>query len=439
MNCKMTLTDEMQKAFDLIENTNECLYITGKAGTGKTTFLKYIVEHTRKSYAIAASTGIAAINAGGVTLHSLFGIPLGIMDPSEPMKGMIRPEKIELFERLEMIIIDEISMVRPDVLDYIDSKLRLYRMKDEPFGGIQIVMMGDLYQLPPVVKQSEKAALLSMYRGVYFFYAHVFRDPGFRIVELTHVFRQSDSRFVEILNNIRNYHVYNKDLVELDKMRDRRASKEYDNQHVHICALRKDVQAINAEMLGDATHTFNAIYTGEFNKSASPCDDVLKIRVGARVMMLMNDPSHLFYNGSLGEVMAIGTNSITVRLDNGNTVALEPHTWEAKEYVMEEGKIKAVDKGTCQQFPLTLAWAITIHKSQGLTFDKVTIHAKYLFCPGQLYVALSRCTSMEGIITESYIGPRSVIPDRELQAFDRACKKAGNVFNKNTYRLMNIK
>lgn len=435
----MTLTNEMNEAFRLIENTTQCLYITGKAGTGKTTLLKYIVENTHKCVMVAASTGIAAINAGGTTLHSLFNIPLSVQDPNATLRGRMLPDKIRMFQKLDTLIIDEISMVRPDTIDFIDRRLRLYRMSDEPFGGVQVVMFGDLYQLPPVVKKDEKDVLLMFYRGVYFFYAHVFLESGFKVIELNQVFRQSDSRFVEILNHIRSYRMTGRDIEDLDEIRDKRESHNYDNGHIHICTYKKDVQRINSEMLGTPTHTFNASFTDDFPDTSAPCDTTLYLRTGARVMMLTNDPEHNYCNGSTGEIDYIGNGIINVVLDNGKEIAVTPFTWTIKEYKMEDDKIVTVDKGSCTQYPLTLAWAITIHKSQGLTFDKVSIHTNGIFAPGQLYVALSRCRTMEGIVSESFIGNKQIIPDWELIAFDRAIKANDYIFNRSTYRSMNLK
>lgn len=435
----MELTSEMTKAFQLIEGTTQCLYITGKAGTGKTTFLKYIVEHTSKRLIVTASTGIAAINAGGVTLHSLFKIPLDIQNPNTTLRSRINPDSTKLFESLELLIIDEISMVRPDTIDFVDRVLRLYRMNDEPFGGVQVVMFGDLYQLPPVVRNDEKNVLLTLYRGVYFFYAHIFKDCGFQLIELTKVFRQSDERFVEILNNIRNYKLTNRDINDLDKLRDRRESRNYDNNYIHICSFRKDVQKINAEMLGTPTHVYEAKIDKDFPEGSAPCDKQLQLRVGARVMMLVNDSHKLYCNGSMGTVTALTESTVSVKLDTGIDIAVQPFKWSAHEYKVKDDKIEKLDKGCCQQFPVTLAWAITIHKSQGLTFDKIVLHTRKIFAPGQLYVALSRCTSMQGIISESYIDKRFIIPDNELIAFEKAVKANGNIFNRDTYRLMRIR
>lgn len=435
----MTLTNEMTQAFQLIEETKENLYITGKAGTGKTTLLKYIVSNTSKRVVVAASTGIAAINAGGATLHSLFNIPLGVQSPNDKMGGRFYPDKVALYQRIDTLIIDEISMVRPDTIDYIDRKLRLYRMRDEPFGGIQVVMFGDLYQLPPVLKKDEKDILLMFYRGVYFFYAHVFLKYGFRVIELNTVFRQSDSRFVEILNHIRNYKMTARDIEDLDVLRDRRESRNFDNDHIHICAFKKDVQKINSELLGQPTFQSGAVYAGDFPLNSTPCDGVLSLRVGARVMTTVNDPNHLYCNGSLGVVTSLAPGAIGVHLDTGNNITVALYEWKAKEYKLIGDKIETIDKGSCTQYPLTLAWAITIHKSQGLTFDKVSIHANNIFAPGQLYVALSRCRSMEGIITESFINNKHIIPDKELIAFEKAYQAHKNIFNRDTYRSMKIK
>lgn len=431
----MTITDEMKKAIELIETTNESVYITGKAGTGKTTFLKWLVSNCKKKFVVTASTGIAAINAGGVTLHSFLNIPFGVHNPNSAVT-QFNHAKIELMNTIDALIIDEISMVRPDTIDYIDQKLRMYRNSDEPFGGVQIIMFGDLYQLPPVVTNNEKDILLQFYRGVYFFYAYVFRKHGFHIVELNHIFRQTNPRFIEILNNIRSYKLTQEDIEDLEVLRDRKLSEEYDNQYIHICSYRKDVQRINEELLGTPTHTYYATIEKDFNLSSAPCDRKLSLRVGARVMMLINDKAHVYCNGSLGVVVGLDDKVVKVQLDNGCTVAVERCEWSAQEYKMKNGKIVSEIKGTCKQFPLTLAWAITIHKSQGLTFDHVVVHTKGVFCPGQVYVALSRCTSLEGIISDVFIDHRHIFPDDELLAFEKAYNATHNFFNRETYKLM---
>lgn len=432
----MVLTDEMSRAFQIIEETTDNLFITGKAGTGKTTFLKYIVEHTHKNIIVAASTGIAAINAGGATLHSLFGIPFEPQGPNMPIRGRLYPDKQKLFSMLDTLIIDEASMVRPDVLDYVDRKLRLYRLNDLPFGGIQIILFGDLFQLPPVIKKNDAEILQEWYRGSYFFHSHALREDGFHIIELTQVFRQKDERFINMLNRIREYQLLPMDIEDLSELRDNRQSKDFTTHAIHICSLRRDADKINDQMIGEATHIFPAVFKDAFNQKNAPCDVNLKLREGARVMTLINDSKQGFYNGSMGTVTTITQAKIGVMLDDGHEVSIEPFTWVDREYQVNGNEIKTIEKGSCTQFPLTLGWAITIHKSQGLTFDNIVVHCPYVFAPGMLYVALSRCTSMEGIVTDFFISRKAIKIDNELLAFNKACQNNNNKFNLDVYRAL---
>jgi RecA/RadA recombinase len=436
MNYNMILTDEMKRAIELIENTGEILYITGKAGSGKTTFLKHIVQNIQKKFVVTASTGVAAVNAGGVTLHSLLGVPLGVNNPNEEIKADFHEARHALLNAIDILIIDEISMVRPDTIDYIDQKLRICRESDLPFGGVQLVMFGDLYQLPPVVTDNEKDVLLQFYDGIYFFYAHVLKNCGFQVIEFNQIFRQSDPRFIEILNNIRSYRVTDEDIEDLEALRDKKNIDDFNSQYIHVCSYRKDVQRINGDLLGEPTHTFYAEIKDDFNIKAAPCDNKLKLRVGARVMIIVNDCNHLYYNGSLGVVEKIGNESITVKLDSGYSVTVKRYEWTAYDYRIQDGKIQSVVKGTCRQFPVILAWAITVHKSQGLTFSNVAIHAKSFFCSGQLYVALSRCTSLEGIVSDVFINKKHILPDYELLSFESAYKANDFIFNRDAYRIM---
>lgn len=430
----MELTDEMSRAFQIIEETTDSLFITGKAGTGKTTFLKYIVENTHKNIIVAASTGIAAINAGGVTLHSLFGIPFELQGPNTPIKGKLYQDKFALFGKLDTLIIDEASMVRPDVLDYIDRKLRLYRMNELPFGGVQIVLFGDLFQLPPVIKKNEEIILHQWYRGNYFFHSYALREVGFQVIELTKVFRQRDERFVNMLNRIREYQLLPMDIADLSELRDNRESKDFTTHAIHICSLRRDADKINNQMIGEVSHTFPAEFKDAFNPKNAPCDLNLNLRVGARVMTLVNDNQQGFYNGSMGTVSWISATKIWVMLDDGHEVIVEPYVWTDRDYKVNGNNIETIEKGSCRQFPLTLGWAITIHKSQGLTFDNIVIHCPYAFAPGMLYVALSRCTSMDGIVTDFFINSKAIIKDKELIAFNTICRNNGNKFNLDVYR-----
>lgn len=432
----MTITGEMQRAIELIETTSQPIYITGKAGTGKTTLLKYITQTINKKFVITASTGVAAVNAGGVTLHSLMGVPFGVIDPNELPKASMKKERQDLIRAIDTLIIDEISMITPDILDYIDYKLRKFRGSKLPFGGVQVVMFGDLFQLAPVVPKKERDLLLEFYDGIYFFYARVFMDAGFHIIELTHVFRQADERFVNILNHIREYQLTAEDMTELSAIRNKQASEDMSNDYIHICSLKRDVQKINQEKLGEATHIYEASIDGEFNKNAAPCDSTLQLRIGAKVMILVNDSEQHYCNGTTGEVCALDTNRVDVRLQDGEVVSFGPNTWECYDYFIEDGKIKKEKKGACSQIPLILAWAITVHKSQGLTFGKVALHTRAIFSPGQIYVALSRCTSLEGIVSDTFISQRHIIPDKQLMAFERAIKQNGYFFDNNTLKLM---
>ena len=434
---KITITEDMEKAIQIIESTNQHIFITGKAGTGKTTFLRHIVSTLNKKFVITASTGIAAINAGGVTLHSLLSIPFGAISPEAPVKGGLPKAKIELLNEIDSLIIDEISMVRPDVVDFIDKRLRQVRGIDKPFGGVQIIMFGDLYQLPPVVKADEAKVLDTFYDNYYFFDARIFKEIGFNIIELNHIFRQSDERFIQILNNIRSYKLTEDDIEDLGALRSKYMSAKFDTNAIHICTHRRDVERINNSLLGEATHTFVATIQKDFNPTHAPCDQILKLRVGARVMTLTNNRNQGYYNGSLGTVTEILEDKISVLLDNGVEAVIERNTWESCEYSIKKGEVVKKIKGTCMQFPLILAWAITIHKSQGLTFDNVIIHTKGTFCPGQIYVALSRCTSMEGVISDSFINRKHILADKYLMKFENAYKQTNFYFSNETRNLMN--
>jgi hypothetical protein len=431
---EIVITEEMKAALDLIQNTNSTVYITGKAGTGKTTFLKHIVKNIQKQCVVTASTGVAAINAGGVTLHSLLNIPFGPIDPGRTVTSSVSRGKYDILTSMEVLIIDEISMVRPDVLDFINQRLQTCRGNSLPFGGVQVVMFGDLFQLPPVVKDSERKILLQFYEGVYFFHSKTLMESGFSVVELNHIFRQSDQRFIDLLNSIREYKVSDSDLEELEALRSKSISADFDSKYIHICTHKAEVRHINKTKLGEPTHTFYTGIEGDAKPESAPCDNKLMLRVGARVMTLVNDRHLRYCNGSLGNVTAITDQCVTVRLDNGLSVGVERYKWATYEYKMQNGTVTAEEKGSYTQFPVTLAWAITIHKSQGLTFEKVAIHIQGIFCPGQIYVALSRCRTMEGIVSDSFIDKRHIIPDRELIRFEQAYRNSEYRFDGEIYQ-----
>ena len=419
---------ELQRAWQIIENTGTHLFLTGKAGTGKTTFLRNLKKESPKRTVIVAPTGIAAINAGGVTIHSFFQLPFAPFIPdttfnTEQKHFRFSKEKINIIRSMDLLIIDEISMVRLDILDTIDRKLRWVYESDEPFGGVQVVMFGDLFQLPPVTKKQEREILSDFYDGFFFFNALVFKRTGFHIVELTKIFRQTEPEFINVLNNIRNYQVTSDELDLLSELKDRKISSSYDNEYIHICTHKADVEKINADKLGEQEiRNYDIVIKDKFPESSIPCDLHLKLRVGARVMSLVNDSLKGYYNGMLGIVTALEDNVITVRMDNGRTIKFERYTWSNTQYTLKDNEIVKEEIGSCTQFPLTLAWAITIHKSQGLTFDKIIIHVSHTFCPGQLYVALSRCRTLEGIVSDAFITKQMIIPEYALIDFERAYK-----------------
>lgn len=426
----MTLTNEMSAAMDLVQKTNVNVFITGKAGTGKTTFLKYLIKNCKKNCIIAAPTGLAAINAGGITLHSLFGMPFKPISPTERLTNRFSQWKMELLLKTNILIIDEVSMVRPDIIDTIDRKLRWARKSEEPFGGVQVIMFGDLFQLPPVVKREEEEILRHFYDDCFFFNAQVWRQKGFAVIELNQVFRQTDPTFVDILNNIRNYQVTDDELDILSELKDKTVSKSYTGEYIHICTHRKEVDKINSSLLGEETWCHKAILKDKFEESAVPCDMELKLRIGARVMALCNNPQQGYYNGMLGIVIELNDKYVTAKMDNGAVIKFEPYTWSNTQFALQDDKIVSTEIGSCTQYPLTLAWAITIHKSQGLTFDKVVLHVARTFCSGQLYVALSRCRTLKGIISDAYITKRMVIPEPSLIDFERAYKTDNNWYGR---------
>lgn len=427
----MILTDEMKQVMTLVKETKENVFVTGKAGSGKTTFLKYLIKNAGKNCIVAAPTGVAAINAGGVTLHSLFAIPFGPISPYDRLEYRFTESKTAMLNTLELLIIDEISMVRPDVLDTVDRKLRWVRERKEPFGGVQVIMFGDLFQLPPVIKKDENQILSNFYDDFFFFNALVFKHTGFHVVELTRIFRQTAPEFIHVLNRVRNYEVTAEELDILSELKDNKRCKGFDEGHIHICTHKKDVEKINMEKLGtDDVKIYDAIIQDKFPESSVPCDLHLKLRVGARIMALVNNPKEGYYNGMLGYVVNLDDNNVVVKMDNQRTIKIERHKWTNSQYVLKENEIVKEDIGSCTQFPLTLAWAITIHKSQGLTFDKIALHVSRTFCPGQLYVALSRCRSLEGIVSDAFITKKMVIPEYALIDFERAYKSEDNYYGR---------
>ncbi len=421
--------------FDLIEHTNRSVFLTGKAGTGKTTFLNEFVKKTRKKYIVVAPTGIAAINAGGVTIHSMFGLPLRTFLPTTDRIDTslanniadlmphfkYRKDKLKLLREVEVLIIDEVSMLRADVLDMMDFSLRFIRRNNQRFGGVQMLFIGDLYQLPPVVR--DEHILKMCYQSPFFFDSHAIKEIPLITIELTKVYRQSDEEFLAILNAIRDGDVANIDFDHLNERYDPTFNSG-DEPYVYLCSHNKMADDINQEKLGEIktdSRTYEAKLSGEFKENQFPNEQFLDLKIGAQVMFIRNDISgeKRYFNGKLGEISALDENEIKIILDGSETeITVKREVWEQKKYFLDTDKnIKEEVLGSFEQFPIKLAWAVTIHKSQGLTFDKVIIDAGKSFTAGQVYVALSRCRTLEGIVLKSKITPEVIFKDNRILKF----------------------
>ena len=396
-------------------HTNRPLFITGKAGTGKTTFLRKLREQTPKNMAVVAPTGVAAINAGGMTIHSFFQLPVRTLIPTpQSYKQLFAEQRLtqrkrNLIYHLEMLVIDEISMVRADVLDAIDQVLRRYKYrKDQPFGGVQLVMIGDLFQLSPVVTRGDdEEAMRKYYEGPYFFQAKVMQELQPIYVELDHVFRQQDQTFVQLLNEVRENQLTAQGRALLNARYNPRFQNTDEDFHITLTTHNRLADELNERELAklpDEPHVFTAEIKKDFPVNIYPTEETLYLKTGARVMFVHNDDQkpRRFYNGKIGVITEIDSDQIVVRCEDGD-IEVTRMVWENIRYKEDEktGKIDEEILGTFTQYPLRLAWAVTIHKSQGLTFDKVIIDAARAFAAGQVYVALSRCRTLEGIVLSS--------------------------------------
>jgi len=419
------LAHEHQLILDFLKSTNQSIFLTGKAGTGKTTLLRHIRETTRKNYAVVAPTAVAAINAGGVTLHSFFQIPFGPIIPKQPGEPIkYSSEKIKLLKCLELLIIDEISMVRADVLDFIDAALKNVKSSQLPFGGVQVLMIGDLYQLSPIAHDAWHI-LKAYYESPYFFDSLVIRSNSLTTFQLDKVYRQSDPTFLEILNGIRENNLSNDLLIELNKRNEVNPDEIQKEEYITLTTHNNLVTQINQEYLeklDGALHQFSAKITGDFPKDAYPVDEVLELRVGARVMFLKNDSSgkKLYYNGKSAVITGIGSDGIKVKFnDDHSELTVEREEWQNIKYNLNatDNKITEINTGSFSQYPFKLAWAITVHKSQGLTFDKAIVDVSSSFTHGQAYVALSRCKSLEGLILKAPITADNIITDARVIRF----------------------
>ncbi len=432
---KMEVNDAFYYLEEFILYTNKNIFLTGKAGTGKTTFLKNIIPKLNKNHVILAPTGVAAINAGGMTIHSFFQLPLVAFAPTNDYvdlnlannkKNIIRHfqhnyEKLKLIRELELIVIDEISMVRSDLMDLIDFSLRHVRKNYLPFGGVQILMIGDLYQLAPVVKEQEWFILKNHYKSQYFFDAQVWNESNFFTLSLTKVFRQSDTKFINILNAIRDGNITQALVDELNKQHKTNFTPQSNEQYITLTTHNNKANLINTERLNNISGKFTsyeANIDGQFNESAFPNTKDLQLKVGAQVIFIRNDAEGQYFNGLIGIVKKMDKDTISVTCQE-KTIEVGRVKWKNVNYSLDEvsQKIESKEIGSYEQFPLKTAWAVTVHKSQGLTFDKMIVDLSHSFAPGQVYVALSRSTSLEGIVFSSKLAVENILVDRLIAQF----------------------
>lgn len=412
---------ELRNAWEFAEHTGISIFLTGKAGTGKTTFLKALKEHSSKRIIVVAPTGVAAINAGGVTIHSFFQLPLSPYVPGTTFKDRydFGKEKRRIIRTLDMLVIDEISMVRSDLLDAIDNVLRRYRDPTLPFGGVQLLMIGDLHQLTPVVTPRDGELLRPYYDTPYFFGSHALQQTSYVTIQLTHVYRQQDQAFIDILNHVRDGVPTAEDLARLNARCKPMFIPKAEEGYIRLTTHNRMADSYNdneLHKLSGKRYVFKAEIEKEFPESSYPADVNLELKQGAQVMFIKNDPSpsHLYYNGHIGHVVGFEDGKIVVKCPGDDyTISVEPAEWENTRYAINE-ETKVIEPqvlGVFRQYPLRLAWAITIHKSQGLTFEHAIIDASASFASGQVYVALSRCKSLEGLVLASQIKPRNIIGD----------------------------
>lgn len=415
---------EAWTAWQCLTRTGVSIFLTGRAGTGKTTFLKNLQASRLRRMAIVAPTGVAAINAGGVTIHSFFQLPPQFIVPGQKLDNAnhLRKDKLQTIRGIDLLVIDEISMVRPDLLDAIDTRLREVRRSNRPFGGVQLLLIGDLLQLPPVVKDAEWDFIRTFYDSPYFFSSHALAQIQYFAIELKKIYRQTDANFISLLNKVRTNNLNDDDLNKLNSRYVANFNPPDDQQFIRLTTHNDAADTINSlhlAKLDGRTVNYIASKHGTFPDNALPADKNLILKVGAQVMFLRNDPQGRFYNGKIGHVAALDEDSITVDTDTNDSLKITPAEWQNVSYILnkETGEVEQNVLGTFTQYPLALAWAITIHKSQGLTFDNAIIDAAKAFSDGQVYVALSRCRSFEGIVLSSKISNLSIRTNRFVLSY----------------------
>ncbi len=419
--------DELRIAWDFVEHTGRSIFLTGKAGTGKTTFLKTVVEKSKKRCIVVAPTGVAAINAGGVTIHSFFQLPFTPYVPNARIQNKFDfgKEKRRIIASLDLLIIDEISMVRSDLLDAIDFVLRRYRDHYKPFGGVQLLMIGDLQQLTPVVTAEDEALLKPYYDTPYFFGSKALQQIEYVTILLSQVYRQEDGTFLDVLNHIREAHPTAHDITILNQHCNPAFIPKPGEGYIRLTThnyLADNYNDNELAKLSGHSYTFQAQIEGNFPEYSYPTSEVLTLKEGAQVMFVKNDPTgeHRYYNGRIGEIVDIGESHVSVLCaGDSEAIEVEPLEWENAQYQLnpETKVIETKILGKFRQLPLRLAWAITIHKSQGLTFERAIIDANLSFAPGQVYVALSRCKTLEGMVLSAPIEARAIIADKRVEDY----------------------
>ena len=412
---KIEFDSEFKEIFNLMEYTRQNIFITGKAGTGKTTLLEYFRINSKKNFVILASTGISAIKAKGKTIHSFFLFPPRIL-----INEKIKRLRSKVISKIDTILIDECSMIRCDVLDAIDQSLRLNRNSDKSFGGIQIILLGDLHQLPPVIRENEREIFNNFYPlGHYFFNANCFEESDIKTYELTKVYRQKGKDFINILNNIRSGNINDNDLFILNN-RIVNESLDIPSETIILSPTNKRVDTINnvnLQNINSETFSYESSETGDFKEK--PADEILELKVGAQVMLIKNDlkSPKRWVNGSIGIVTQLTENSIHLKIKN-KIYKITQDTWEKFDYLIKDGQVMHEVVATFTQYPIKLAWAVTIHKSQGQTFEKAIIDLdKGSFAPGQTYVALSRVTSLDGLFLTRAINVSDVVFDQNIEDY----------------------
>lgn len=434
----MNNNPELELANTLIGQTSTNIFLTGKAGTGKTTFLRSLVKESPKRMIVLAPTGIAAINAGGMTIHSFFQLPFAPYIPGTAFGGDAKyrfrfgREKLHIMQSIDLLVIDEISMVRADLLDAIDDVLRRFRKNEKPFGGVQLLLIGDIQQLPPVTKNDEWKMLSEYYDSPYFFSSKALSQTTFCTIELKKVYRQSDTRFLELLNAIRENRCTEKDIAMLNSRFIPENKTINDKGYIRLTTHNQQAQQINNKKINDLptpSYTFKAKIEGSFPEYSYPTEPELKLKEGAQVMFVKNDISgeHRYANGTIGRITRLSNQHIEVTVDEtGVVIDLQEAEWANTRYKLDEGTKEIIEEteGTFTQYPLKLAWAITVHKSQGLTFDKAIIDVSSAFTHGQTYVALSRCRTLEGMILSAPITSEAVISDKVIDDFNCEAHKS---------------